>query len=427
MKAAHLLLIGLLLATPLRAAPATAEFKDHPDLPPLVQVTAAMTNYPTVLAAKSGIKVGEANRTRLQAGPYEVGVRLGTARRRVEDPFQRLAEWDVGVERPLRLPGKARIDAELGDQGVAQAGLAYGDALHEAGRTLLKMWFAWVREHAQVRQWQNQAAVLMEQLETVNKRMRAGDAPQLEAGMAEAALAQAESSLKQAESRERVAANDITLRFSGIALPPQPPLVAPQPLEQGLDYWREQILQHNHELGLARAEAKRAQLVAARAGADTTPDPTVGIRYSSELGGAERVAGLSIVIPFPGQARSAVAAAAQAQTEAAAQREATVVRKLNAEAANNFAQARAAYESWQSMRTVAERIQRNAELMGRAYSLGETGLLDVLTARRQAIETQLTTTLAQLDAAEARYRLLLDAHQLWPLDVDEGDAEHAHY
>jgi len=33
--------------------------------------------------------------------------------------------------------------------------------------------------------------------------------------------------------------------------------------------------------------------------------------------------------------------------------------------------------------------------------------------------------MAQLDASEARYRLLLDAHQLWPLDnEDEHHADH---
>ena len=47
-------------------------------------------------------------------------------------------------------------------------------------------------------------------------------------------------------------------------------------------------------------------------------------------------------------------------------------------------------------------------------------------ARRQALEGNLAAALARLDAAETRYRLMLDAHQLWPLDEDEEDANHAH-
>jgi outer membrane protein TolC len=61
-------------------------------------------------------------------------------------------------------------------------------------------------------------------------------------------------------------------------------------------------------------------------------------------------------------------------------------------------------------------MERNAELIARAYALGEAGLNDTLNARRLAVEGRLAAATAQLDAAEARYRLMLDAHQLWPLD-----------
>ncbi|MDD5331054.1 MAG: transporter, partial [Sulfuricella sp.] len=77
------------------------------------------------------------------------------------------------------------------------------------------------------------------------------------------------------------------------------------------------------------------------------------------------------------------------------------------------------YSGWQSAQDAAGKMNANAELMARAYALGEMGLTDVLAARRQALEANLNATLARLEAAEARYRLLLDAHQLWPLEADE--------
>ena len=40
----------------------------------------------------------------------------------------------------------------------------------------------------------------------------------------------------------------------------------------------------------------------------------------------------------------------------------------------------------------------------------------LLAARRLANEAQLSARLMQLDALELRYRLLLDAHQLWAMD-----------
>ena len=398
----------------------------YPDLPPLAQVSVALATYPTVLAAKAGIQLEEANRDRLLAGSYEFTVRLGTQRRQVTSPDERFNEWDLGLERPLRLPNKARLDAEIAQQGVAQVHFAYEDALHEAGRILLRAWFVWLREQAQVQQWTHQTGLLKEQLAAVNKRVRAGDAPKLEAGLAEATLAQASAALKQALARQRIAANDITLRFTGIALPAQPTFAAPQPLEHDQNYWHEQTLTHNHELSLARAETMRAQLIANRMRADRQPDPTLGAHYASERNGVERVAGITVSIPLPGAARAAVASAAQASSAAAAEREAGVLRRLGAEAANNFAQAQSAYDSWQSMTLAADRIERNADLVARAYSLGEAGLADVLTARRLAIESRLSAALAQLDAQEARYRLMLDAEQLWSLESPDQTSVHHH-
>lgn len=395
-----------------QAAPA-AEF---PDLPPLSTVEAALADYPAVLAARAGIREGEANRARQVAGTYETNVRVLGQRRTLSETDQAYSEWGVALERPLRLPGKARLDEQLGSQEVSQAQIVYGDAMHEAGRTLLKAWFAWQREVAQTRQWQAQVEVLKEQAAVAAKRVRAGDASGLEKSLAEASLAQAEASLAQSRGRERVAASDLAVRFARIPLPAQPVIAEPQPLTQDRPYWQEQILAHSHELALARAQVQRERLVAARSGADRMPDPTAGIHYASEFGGRERIVGVSVSIPLPGAARAAASDGAQARAEAAASREAGVLRKLEAEIAGTFAVAQSAYDNWHNLRAAAERVDASANLTARAYALGEGGITDVLNARRQALEGRLAATVAQIDAVESRYRLLLDAHQLWPLD-----------
>jgi len=64
-------------------------------------------------------------------------------------------------------------------------------------------------------------------------------------------------------------------------------------------------------------------------------------------------------------------------------------------------------------------LRHNADLVARAYSLCESSLDTTLISRRQALEATLAETLARLDANESRYRLLLDAHQLWQSDNDE--------
>lgn len=410
------------LALLLNQAAWAAEMGAYPDLPPPALVQAALFEHPAVLAARAGVRAGAAGRERQIAGVHETTLRVGAQQRRERgDEAHRYQEWDVGLERAVRLPGKTGMDQRLGDAGLEQAQTVYGDAVHESARALLRAWFVWGRENAAARQWRAQVAALREQLAMVDKRVRAGDAPRLEAGLAEAALAGAESALQQATLRERVAANELTQGFAGIALPETLPLALPGALDEGLDYWREEILKHSHELSVARNEAKIARMQGERSEAERMPDPAFGLRAASERGGNERVVGVSISIPFSGAARSARAAETLALADAAAQREAAALRKTRLEAANTFAAAQAAFRGWESAALAADKMRANAELMARAYSLGEMSLSEVLMARRLSLEAGLTATLARLDAAESRYRLLLDAHQLWPLDDHRHD------
>lgn len=420
------MLLFFMLSALLLPAMAAETLVNYPDLPPPVAVEAALKNSPEVLGAQSGIKVGEAVRRRLQAGEHEVTVRMMGQRRSV-NPSERYREWDVGVERAIRLPGKAALDGKMGEAEVARSHTLYGDALHEAGRGLLKAWFSWNKERAQAQQWSDQVGLLKNQAGIVAKRVRAGDVPRLESDLADAAVAQAESALHQAKLRQQVAANELGQRFPVIPLPAAVPVSSPQPLQQELEYWKEEILKHNHELSVARNEAALGRLHSERSSADKLPDPTVGLRFSGERDSAERIVGLQVSIPFPGGARSARADEGRALAEMAAQREVAILRKVTAEAVNSFAAAQAAYGGWQSAQSAADKMRSNAELMARAYALGEMGLPEVLTARRQSLEANLAAALARLEAAETRYRLLLDAHQLWPLDIDGEDEGHAHY
>ena len=388
---------------------------DSPDLPPRAVVASVLAGHPDVLAAKSGVRYEESNRARLEAGEHEFSVSVGSARRRTE-ASRNLNEWDVAVERPIRLPRKARLDGELGDLGVAQAQSSLGDAMHETARGLLRAWFGWLKARAQSDEWNSQASLLKRQAEVAAKRVRAGDAPRLEQTLAEAAAAQAEAAALQAGMRTSVAAAELTQHYPGLRLPEAPALVSPPPIEQPHEYWRERILEHNHELAAARAEVRRRQALVSRSQADEMPDPTVGVRHASEAGGNERVTGLYVSIPLPGRARAAATEGARAQMDMAVQKEAALLRKLNAEVAVAHAGVTATYESWRKAQFAAQAIERSAELIARAYALGEAGLNDTLNARRLAVEGRLAAATAQLDAAEARYRLMLDAHLLWPED-----------
>jgi outer membrane protein TolC len=410
----------LLFLAVMMSLPAYADsYLSPPDLPSLAAVTTALNNTPTVRAATANLGVESANNERLRAGGYETAIRLNTQQRHTLLPDQRYNEWDVGLERALRLPNKARLDAQLGEQGMEQAHFVLGDALHESGRMLLTSWFNWLREFYQTQQWQAQVDGLKTQLDVVNKRVRAGDAAKLDQLQAEAALAQSQAQLADAELRLATAKNELNRRYPAIALPTKPVLPQPELVTEPLEVWQQRSMAHNHELAIAHNDTLRYGTMLARSEADKIPDPSVGVHFANERGGEEKIVGVNLTIPFTGRARYASARMAAANQLVASEREEGVRTKIQTETANTWLATQAAYSAWQASEAASTAMRRHADLMTRAYQLGESGLTDVLNARRLAQDADLNAINTRLAAAQARYRLLLDTHALWPIDADE--------
>lgn len=413
------LLFGLMLMSGF----ASASEISRPDLPPPDQVERALDEHLLVLNAASNLKMEHANRKKWNNGPYEFNLRAGSSQRSIANTGQKLSEWDVALERPLRLYDKVAIDENIGATSVLRAEYALGDAHHEAGRMLLKLWFNWQREQATATLWQKQADILKQQAQMTEKRVKAGDAPKLELNQAQAAAAQAGVSWHQAQLRAQLAGNDLTRPFPAIRLPENLPPATPEAIEHDYAYWKSHIFEDNHELGMVQKHSHVQQLLAQRSRADQMPDPAIGLRYSREMGGNEKVAGLYLTVPLSIGHRSATAEGVEQQAAIAANQEAFVMRRLEGDIYAAHLQAVKSFETWQLAHEAAIAIRSNAELVTHAYMLGEFSLSDSLTARRFALESSMAENLAQLDANEAHYRLLLDAHQLWLLD-EHGVAPH---
>ena len=390
-----------------------AEEISRSDLPSQAQVMQALDAHLLVMNAHSTLKFEQAQQRRWDSGNYEFNLRGGSAQRHVVSTGQRLREWDVALERGLRLPNKVLIDSDIGAASVARADFALGDAHHEAGRTLLRLWFASQKERVQVTLWQQQVELLKQQADAVTKRVKAGDAPKMEANLALAATAQAQVALQQAELRAQLAANDLSREFPAISVPNQALLNAPQAVANDAAYWQTHILDDNHELAMAQAHAQVQQLLAKRSRADQVPDPTVGLRYSNEMGGEMKVAGVYLSVPISFGQRNAHAQMFEQQANIAADQSAFVERRLRSDIDAAYQQAVRSYATYQQAREAGEAIRTNAELIAKAYRLGEGSLADSLSARRIAQEATLAEKLALLAANESRYRLELDAHQLW--------------
>lgn len=384
-----------------------------PDLPAAAQVEIALNNHINVLTATTGIKIERVNQRKLDSGHYEFNVRAGSAQRKIATPDNNLNEWDVAIERPLRLPNKMLIDREIGREGIEHAEEVLSDARHEASRLLLKLWFNWQREQAQASQWQQQVTLLQQQAKITEKRFKAGDAPKIEMSQANAAVAQASVALQLAAARTLLASNELKRQFPAIELSSANSYQQPQAIEHDFNYWRDIILAHNHELGIVQSQQRIQQKYAERSSADIIPDPTIGLRFSNEMGGNEKVTGFYVTVPLSFGQRGAIAEQAKYQAEIANQQEAVVKQRLESDIYAAHTQALSSYQTWLQAHEAAEHIRQNSDLVARAYSLGESSLSDTLSARRIAMDATLSEQISQLDANEARYRLLLDAHQLW--------------
>lgn len=406
------------LALALAWAPAHAGVSPAPaDLPPAAAVEQALDAHPMVRAAQAEVRGAQAERGRLQAGAHEYGLRFSTQRRSVSGGAD-YTEWGASVERGLRLPGKAGLDGRIGEQGELAAQERVGDARHETARLLLSQWYATAQAGLEAGLWRQQAALLQEQRRIVETRVKRGDAARLEVLQAEAAVAQADSQAQAAEARELAAQAELRARFPELPAP-TPSQARPSAPAGDAAVWLERTLAHNHELLAVQRELDKARLLTQRAEAERRPDPTLGLHLANEQGGNDKIVGVSLAIPLPGAARRAQAGVQLAQAEALAEMETATRRRLAAESAANWQRAVAGVASWQRLEEAAQAVERHADLARRAQALGELGLSEALQARRAALEAQLAAGQARLAANEAIARLLLDAHQLWPLGGDE--------
>lgn len=405
------------------AAPVSAqEPPGYLALPPTPVVEQVLAAYPPVKAARDQVRFELANARRLQAGPYEFALR--GAYMSHDLPMGRFPEWELGLERPIRLPNKGRADEAIGDQNVVLARRVAYSAWCDGARQLLRLWFAWARENVQLELQRQQVGHLREQERIVEKRAKAGDAPRVEINLAQAALAQTEALVAVLEGREAGARAALERTFPGLPVPPRTLPAEPVRIVESLDFFAERVRMHNDEVRVARATARRGQLLADRASIERQPDPTVGVRLGIDRSQSDRIAGVYLTVPIPGKARAALSDAVRAQADSALNSEAAVVQRVTADVAMMYGQAQGAYAGWERARSAAEGMRRNAQSMTRSWQLKEAALSDVIIARRLEIEAAVAAALAQIEAEETRYRLLIEAHLMWN-DPEEEAEPHA--
>jgi outer membrane protein TolC len=403
---------GLLLCILTVNANVMAATNRQTDLPPSDAVARWLNTDPSVQEAGFGQSVADHEAGMLRASPNEWTLRA-TGQRREYEAGARSSEWNAGVERTVRLPGKRALDTRLGESGIAVADARYAAATRQALKELTGLWLDWCAAVAASRLADQQVELAQRNHAGVDKRVKAGDAARLDLNLAEADVADVERLRSEARTNEKTAKARLTARFGDV------PAEAPALSEPDVDIQTPVadrialLVSRNPGLRIAEAERAQADLGVTRQRADRLPDPTFGIFGGTEAFGNERIVGVTVSVPLPGHYRSEKLGRALSERD---QRDATLAREkqqVAADAAALVIAERGGAERWRLARVAAQRSEENARLVERAYTLGEADLQTLLLARRQSLEAARTALDAHAAALNAQYRARIESGDLW--------------
>ena len=398
------------------ASPAWAE---RADLPPAEMVARALDEHPLVTAAAARLSSARARSDMLRVGPQEVVVNSSLMRRNVEREGG-FDEFDTTVSRAVRLPGKAALDRQAGALGVEVAQNQMEDVRHQAALTLSGLWHDWITSAAHRRNDEEAVRALDEAAAAVRRRLALGDAAQLEVDQAMAALGQAQAQAASSLAQQEQAHATLAASYPEVSLPAVPPtLASPEATQLDLSALRALVIARSHEIRAAERDAQRLEILARRARADRTPDPSMGVRLFSERGGAETGAGVVASIPLAGNYRRAADEEAMSEANAARLTLAAVQREIQAIADADRTNARARLEAWRSAEASALSASAAVDRTERGYKAGQIDLVDLLYARRQATEARRLEIDARSAADRALLKIQIDSHTVWAADEEE--------
>lgn len=395
----------------LAAMPVTV--RAGPGLPDLAAVQAALDAHPSVVAAQARTDAARAEARALARGPHEFNLSTSYVSRSVDREGQ-YDEYDATLSRALRLPGKARLDRQIGKHGVVAATNRAEDARHQAALLLARHWWDWLgaSEEANVDRQavDNYAAMLA----AVKRRVALKDAAQLEADQAEAALASARLAAELSAGRAEVARTRLSISFPGLQLPESAPTVPlPALPESGVSSFGPKIIERSHEIAAAVAEADKAGARAERTRQDRLADPSLGVRVFSERAGAERGAGVVLSMPLGIGHRRALADQTAAEASAARAEVIAATQAVQEMAAADMAEARYRFEAWSRAREGLTAQMAALSKLRRGQAAGQIDLADVLYGERQVHDAFRAEVSARTEAMHALTRLRIDSHELW--------------
>ena len=392
-----------------------------PSLPQAATVDQLLAANPALREAQSMQQAAAQNGEVLRAGTNEFTGQAQVQQRRIESlpDSGRYNEWQLLINRQLRLPSQAQADGRMAEalQTSAQATLVA--ARQQFLGALLTAWFAAQRAQAEAALAQQDLDLINAQVKALQRRQSLGDASLLELEQMQAEQARAQSTLLLAQGMAASSRAALFARYPLLAqngsLQGQADASMLQLPSLSAEQLSAQAAQASPLLAEQRAALQKAQAMAAQAQAARTPQPTVGAYIGSDRGGSERIVGLQFAMPFGGSARVSQERAALAEADAAQWRLRDLQSQTEAEFQHLYANAQAQLGAVKATEQAAQVQTQASSRMLRAYQLGEAGLSDWLLARRSALASTRLVLQSRFDAATSSAQLKLQTGLLYEL------------
>lgn len=406
-------------AAAIQAAPLPqAATLPRPSLPSPAQIDRILAEAPMLGEAGALRQAATHGAQVLRLGTNEFGGQAQVQQRRIDTAPDagNYAEWQLLVNRQIRLPSQARADARMADAMIASAQAGADVARRTLLSDVLGAWFAAQRAQAEATLAADDLALIGQQLRAVQRRQALGDASVLEVEQMQAEEARARSMLVMAQGNAASTRAALIARYPALAADAAlagdttAPLALPDLPAQAL---LAQLEQHDVALARSRAALRQAQAAAAQATAARSPRPTVGVYLGSERGGNERIVGVQFAMPFGGPARVEQERAALAEADAARWRLRDAETRARAEFERLIATAQAQAAGAGAMEAAAATQSQAGARMLRAYQLGEAPLSGWLLARRTALEALRQWLQLRFDAAQSAALVRLQAGLLF--------------
>lgn len=383
-----------------------------PDLIKEAQALDWLAQDPATYRAKNLRASVEAEAGLIRTSPYEWTAGYTYQNRTYEGVDNRSNEWNLELERTVRLPGKYAADQRIAEATMGNASAQYNLARREAAEGLITSYLGWLETRGVLALLQQQQQAAETNAHAVAKRVKSGDAAAMDERLAVADLADVRRKVSSAQTAANHAWLQLSARYP--VTDTQAALPEPLPVPQDSHWWQERFLAASDELAIAQAEQVSAKAGADRANQDRIPDPTIGIFSGREAYGNEQLVGVRISMPLPGQKRSLTYRRQLAQANLAQDNLDLTQRKLLGNARGAYSDAVGSFERWQLANTTSTTMQENARLLSKAYSLGEQDLQTLLLGRQQAAAAGEEELQARTEALRSYFQLLLDTKLLWP-------------